>query len=70
MSETAGLKCAPLMGPKSAISVASAATVAAVLAKQRHRKIAARESLGHDSGTNHGRRQQHRPQSFGDKRPA
>src|ERR1700722_19251408 len=32
MIDTAGLKCAPLMGPKSAISVASTATVAAVFA--------------------------------------
>src|SRR5271170_1993029 len=32
MIETAGLKCAPLMGPKSAINVARTATVAAVFA--------------------------------------
>jgi hypothetical protein len=32
MIETAGLKCAPLMGPRSAMSVASTATVAAVFA--------------------------------------
>jgi hypothetical protein len=33
MKETAGLKCAPLIGPSSAINVPSTATVAAVLAK-------------------------------------
>src|SRR5271170_2278468 len=32
MTDTAGLKCAPLTGPKSAINVASTATVAAVFA--------------------------------------
>src|SRR5207248_10522260 len=32
-SDTAGLKCAPLTGPKSAISVASTATVAPVFAR-------------------------------------
>ncbi len=48
------------MGPNSAISVASTATVAAVFAKQCDRQIAAREPLGHDSGADHGRRQQHR----------
>jgi hypothetical protein len=37
--------------------------------KQRHRKIAPRESFRHDSRANHGRGQEHRPPTFGDKRP-
>ncbi len=45
VSETAGLKCAPLIGPSIAMSTANTATVAPVLRRQCDPNVPAGEAL-------------------------
>ncbi len=70
MIETAGLKCAPLMGPKRAINVASTATVAAVFANSATARLppASRSAMIPEPITVAASRIE--PRAFGEERPA
>src|SRR3569833_4423860 len=61
---TAGLKCAPLTGPRGFISTASTATVANVFARRATAIVMRRELRGHDAASNHSCRQKQRADSF------
>ena len=64
-SVTAGLKCAPEIGPKIVISTHRPHPVAMLLREQRDRRVAAGQSLAHDPGTDDDREQECRAERFG-----
>ena len=62
---TAGLKCAPEIGPKIRISTVSIAPVGSVLHSSARATISAREPLRHDAGADDGSEQECRAERLG-----
>ena len=66
-SETAGLKCAPLIGPNTSISTYRPPTVASVLASSARATLPLGQPLGHDPGADHHGQEQRRAERLGEQ---